>query len=251
MPDPPGAPLLAALVGAVFVAGLTSGTVGLGYAQVAAAAFALLVDPKAAIALLSITVPPTATGQIVKHRRQGHHAARVRSLLIAGLLGVPLGVALLTILPSRVIALLLGLFTLMYVATSLRKVALRVQPGQERLLGPLVGLTAGIANGAVGVSGPILASYLLALDLPAAAFAFTISTLFTAMSLLRLAGLALGGEITPLLLAVGLGLTVPALLGQQLGFWLQGRVSREAFRRAVLFLLFLAGVGLLRRGVAG
>ena len=53
MPDPPGTPLLAALGVTVFVAGLTSGAVGLGYAQLAAAAFALLVDPKAAIVLLS------------------------------------------------------------------------------------------------------------------------------------------------------------------------------------------------------
>ena len=56
--------------------------------------------------------------------------------------------------------------------------------------------------------------------------------------------------ITPTLLVVGLGLSVPALLGQQLGFWLAERVSRETFRRVVLVLLFVAGLGLLRRGFA-
>ena len=201
--------------------------------------------------LLSITVPPSATGQLIKQRAHTPGFGRIRSLFVAGLIGVPLGVALLTILPAHYIALLLGLFTLLFVGSGIRKVPFRLRPGQERVLSPLVGLTAGICNGTVGVSGPVLASYLLALNLPAATFGFTISVMFTALSLLRLVGLILSGALTPLLLWVGLGLIPLALLGQQVGFWLQARVSQESFRRGVLFLLFVAGIGLIQRGLTG
>jgi uncharacterized protein len=247
MPDQPGAPLLGALGLAVFLAGITNGTVGLGYAQVAAAAFALLVDPKTAVVLLSITVPVSAGGQILKQRRHGFNLARIGSLFVGGMAGVPLGVLLLTVAPSQLLALMLGIFTILFVLSSLRRVPLRVTPSQERLLSPLMGVTAGICNGAAGVSGPVLASYLLALDIPATTFALTISTMFTVMGLLRLVSLVVTGAITPLLWLVGLGLIPPMMLGQQVGFWLQGKVSRETFRRGVLAVLFVAGLGLLRR----
>lgn len=243
--------MLGALGLVVFLAGVTNGTAGLGYAQVAAAAFALLIDPKAAIVLLSITVPVSAGAQIVKQRRNGPRLARIGSLFVGGLAGVPLGVLLLTVAPARLLALLLGIFTILFVASSLRRVPLRVPAAFEPLLSPLIGVTAGICNGAVGVSGPVLASYLLALDLPAATFAFTISTMFTIMGLLRLAGLIVSGAITPLLWLVGLGLIPPMMVGQQVGFWLQRRVSRETFRRCVLGILFAAGLGLLERAARG
>jgi uncharacterized protein len=250
MPELHDALLLFAMGLAVFLAGLINGVVGMGFAQLMAAGLALIVDPKAAIVLLSITVPITAGMQVAKRRAQARHARRIGRLLVAGLAGVPLGVALLTLMPTRAVALLLGLFTILFVATSIRKTPLRLSPGRERLVAPLVGLTAGICNGALGVSGPILASYLLTLDLPAATFGFTISVLFAALSLLRLASLVVVGEVTPPLLVIGLGLLAPGLVGQQVGFWLHERISQEAFRRGALVLMFVAGLGLLRRGLS-
>lgn len=251
MPDPPDAFLLATLVAVVFAAGVTNGTVGVGFAQFSAAAFALLIDPKAAIVLLSINIPITSAGQLLKQSRQGHRLPRLGTLFAGGLLGVPIGVLLLHVVPSQYLALTLGVFSISYVASSLRKVPLRVPPGREPILSPPVGLLSGICSGAVGVSGPVLISYLLALDLSASAFAFTVSSMFMAMGVVRLVGLVLSSAITPTLLALGLGLAVPALLGQQVGFWLAGRISREVFRRGVLALLFLGGLALLRRGLVG
>jgi uncharacterized membrane protein YfcA len=248
MPDPHSLQFVGTLVVAVFLAGVTGGVAGLGFSQVMAAGFALLIDPKAAVVLLSIMVPVMSGVQLVKHRRQATSLRRRASLLVAALLGVPLGVLLLTFLPSRVIALLLGIFTLLFVATSLRKVPLRLGAKHDRLAAPLVGLIAGVCSGTLGVSGPVLGAYLLSLDVPAATFAFTVSAMFVSMSLLRLGGLALTGEVTPWL-ALGLGLLPPSLLGQQVGFWLQGRVSKQAFQRVALALMFLAGLALIRRGL--
>jgi uncharacterized membrane protein YfcA len=248
VPDSQSAPLIAALAVAVFLAGLTGGVAGLGFSQLMAAGFALMINPKAAVVLLAIMTPVMSGLQLVKHRREVASLRRRASLLMAGLLGVPLGVLLLTVLPSRVIALLLGIFTLLFVATSLRRVPLRLGAKHDRLVAPLVGLIAGICSGTLAVSGPVLGAYLLALDVSAATFAFTVSVMFVSMGLLRLGGLVLAGELTPWL-PLGLGLLPPAIIGQQLGFWLQGRVSRKAFQRVALALMFLAGLGLLQRGL--
>ena len=108
----------------------------------------------------------------------------------------------------------------------------------DRLVAPLVGLIAGVCSGTLAVSGPVLGAYLLALDVSATTFAFTVSLMFVSMSLLRLGGLILAGELAPWL-ALGLGLLPPAIVGQRVGFWLQGRVSRQIFQRVALALMFL------------
>ena len=118
------------------------------------------------------------------------------------------------------------------------------------MLSPLVGLTAGICNGSIGVSGPVVGSYLLALDMPAASFTFTVSLMYCSMSLLRLIGLSALGEVGQAQLAMGLGLLALALVGQRVGFWLQRRISQQSFERAVLGVMLVAGVGLIGRALA-
>jgi uncharacterized membrane protein YfcA len=50
-------------------------------------------------------------------------------------------------------------------------------------------------------------------------------------------------------LPLSLGLVPPALLGIGLGFWLQDRFDQETFRKVTLWVLLIAGVNLIRRGV--
>lgn len=234
----------------VFVAGISTGTTGLGYAQLAAVGLAFVVDARTAVILLSITVPPVSTIQLVRHRASTlEWRKRMRALFMGCLVGVPIGAYLLTLLPTRIIALLLGIFTIAFVVMRIRRPVFGIAPDQERILAPLVGLAAGLFNGMIGVSGPILGSYLIALGVSAATFAFTVQSLFLTMTLLRLGGLAALGQITAPLLATGAVLLVPAVVGQTVGFWLQGRVSAGGFERAVLVVMVIAGGGLVIRGI--
>jgi uncharacterized membrane protein YfcA len=69
------------------------------------------------------------------------------------------------------------------------------------------------------------------------------------MSAIRVGTLAILGEYTVTIVVLGLGLAVPAWLGQRLGFWLQGRLSAEAFQRVILVALLIASANLLYRGI--
>jgi len=55
------------------------------------------------------------------------------------------------------------------------------------------------------------------------------------------------GETLPL----SVWLVVPAVIGIWLGFKVQDRINQELFRRLTLWVLFLAGLNLIRRGVMG
>lgn len=231
----------------VFVAGVSTGMTGLGFAQLTATSLGLLIDPKTAVLVLSITVPAVSGLQILRNRRQALPTRRLLPLLIGALAGVPIGVILLTILPSDLIAGFLGSVTLLFVLTRLAKYRPTLSPAREPYVMPAFGVAAGIFNGTVGVSGPVLVPLLLSLKLPAATFAYTVSVLFVAMTLVRLTGIVLSGTMSPDTFLLGLALLVPAVTGQRVGFILQRWVPERVFEWIVLALLALGGVVLLAR----
>ena len=113
-----------------------------------------------------------------------------------------------------------------------------------------MGFTAGTLSGSIGATGPLLASYLLALDVPAATFVFSLALMFVTNSTTRLVGLIALGQLTPGLLGLALLLVVPAVLGLFTGMWLQGRLPKQGFQRAVLLVLAVAGGNLVLRGLS-
>lgn len=247
MPDPATLMLMAVIVGA---AGLSTGATGLGFAQLTAVGLSVVLDARTAVTLLAVTVPPVSIVQLLRHRSSvGEWRSRMLVLSAACIAGVPIGAYLLTILSERVIAIVLGLFTLFFIVSRLRRPMFTIRPAHERVTAPVVGILGGIFNGTIGVSGPILGSYLIALGMRPATFAFTIQVLFLAMTTVRLVGLVALGEVTAPLLAIGAVLVVPSLAGQTAGFWLQARFSREVFERSVLVIMAIAAAGLLARGV--
>lgn len=242
-------PLLLLVGGVVFLAGISTGMTGIGFAQLTATSLGLLIDPKTAVLVLSITVPAVSGLQIVRNRRQALPMRRVLPLLVGALAGVPLGVVLLTVLPSNLIAGLLGVVTLLFVMTRLARYRPTLDPAHEPYVMPVAGMAAGVFNGTVGVSGPVLVPLLMSLKLPAATFAYTVSVIFVGMTLVRLTGIVLSGTMSADTFMLGLGMLVPAVLGQRVGFVLQRWVPERVFEWIVLALLSLGGVVLLARGI--
>ena len=242
--------LVAILIAVVFAAGAVNGIGGIGFAQLSAVAMTIATDPHTSIVLLSVTVPPLAALQARHNYTDGAGVRPMLPLIVPALIGVPIGVYLLGTVPADIVAGLLGVVTILYVGATWGRRRWALDPRVARSISPGVGLMAGVSNGMLGVSGPILGPFLLSIGISAGSFAFAISTVFLSMSTLRLADLVVTEQAPPSLLAVGLVLLAPALGGQRLGFALQPRIRDDSFRRLILLLLASAAVTLLARGVA-
>jgi len=242
-------PLFLTMVATVFVAGVSTGTTGLGFAQLTSTALGLLLDTRTAVLILSVTVPAVSGTQMIHNRRERLPLRRVLPVIIGALIGVPIGVWFLAVLPARVIAGFLGAVTLLYVASRLLRYRPHLDERQERVVGPIAGVAGGIFNGTVGVSGPVLVPYLLSLNLPMATFAYTVSVLFVTMTVFRLFGLIVSGTMQAPTFLLGLALLLPALIGQRVGFILQRWLSRRAFEAIVLVSLFVGGIALILRAL--
>jgi uncharacterized membrane protein YfcA len=167
-------------------------------------------------------------------------------------IGVLIGSYLLVSLPVAAIALALGILTMISVAVAFRGFRLPPSAGHlERIGTPTMGLVCGASNSAVGVSGPILGMWLLALDLEKTLFAFVTASMFASMGALRLITLAALGQLTLTTVGISLALCVPSVLGIRAGFRLQHRIDQRAFNRLVLGILLVTGLLLIWRGISG
>lgn len=245
-----GPALVAALAGIVLGASVLNGVAGFGFALVAVAGMAIVLEPKPAIVIMSLITPLLTTMQLHHHWAFRKVTRRLPTLLLGAGVGASVGTQLLVVLPAFVLAISLGLFTLWFAADSLRPKPRSIAPDTERRIAPGVGLLAGLTNGSLGASGPVLGSYLMAIGLRGREFVFAISVVFATMSAVRIINLAVADEYTTSIVLLGIGLTVPAYVGQRTGFLLQGRLSPIRFQHAIIATLLVASAYLLYRGVS-
>ena len=234
-------PTTLALTAAVFLlAGLIKGIAGAGLPTVALALLALFIDIKVAIALLVVPAVTTNIWQGLTGGAFGAIAKRLAPMLLASVVGIWIGVAILSVGDAKVLAGILGIVLFFYAGYSLATPQIAPpSPRAERWLGPPVGLSTGILFGFTGsflVPGVL---YMQALGLKRDHFVQAMGIAFSFSTFVLWLFLA-GND----LFSVSLGIVstivcVPAILGMVIGQKLRGGMSEAKFRR-VFFITLLA-----------
>jgi uncharacterized membrane protein YfcA len=243
--------LLVLLVLAVFAGGIANGLIGLGMALFVVNVLAAALGPKNAVVAMSILTPVTSGLQIVINRAAVTILPRLAPVLAGALLGTIVGAQLLIVLPAWVISLALGIFTIQFVVDQARRERPQLAAHRERMFGPFAGFVSGTTNGAIGASGPVIGSFLLAIGLRAREFVFGISTVFFFQSMIRAGLFVVFDQYTASVVIIAVALLAPALLGQQVGLRLRGRLDPLTFKRIILVVLFVSSINLVIRGLDG
>jgi uncharacterized membrane protein YfcA len=243
--------LLVLLVIAVFAGAISNGLIGLGMALFVVNVLAAAIGPKNAVVVMSIITPVTSGLQIWLNRSAIGVLPRILPVLAGAFVGSLIGAQLMLILPVWVISLALGLFTIHFVIDQARTERPQLAQHRERMFGPVAGLVGGTTNGAIGASGPVIGSFLLAIGLRAKEFVFGISVVFLFQGLTRGSLFLALGEYTAPIVITSVVLLAPALIGQQVGLRLRGRLNPLTFKRVILLVLFLSSLNLLYKGLDG
>jgi uncharacterized membrane protein YfcA len=238
---------LASAVGALAIAGafLVLGLAGFGNGLVALAFLPLVMSPVAAIVLLTVYTV-VATVVIFIPLRRDFDPRGMPALLTGSLLGTPLGVWVLAMLPVSTLTRLIGLVLLAVVALEW----LGVYP--ERLRGPGwalgAGITAGLLGAAVGTPGPPVVLYMASQGWPPRTIKANLQAFFLVNQAVIMIGYWWAGLLTLHVWRYALLFLVPAALGLVVGMALFTRVDQVRFRRIVFAILFASGVLLVVRG---
>jgi uncharacterized protein len=202
-------------------------------------------DVKTAVVLLIL---PNIVMDMIQFARVGApwHMVRRLGLLVAfGAVGMVLGTRLLVWMSPKTTTMILGLFVLAFVALNSTRFTLRVAPGWEPWLSPLIGLLGGLFGGVTNVPGTPLVVYFHALGLPKREYLSAVAFTFITYKVVQLGSVAAYGLLTWPLVGFSLALTVVALLGFRFGLLVQDRLDQRAFNRATLIFLAIVGAWLV------
>ncbi|MDF1718546.1 MAG: sulfite exporter TauE/SafE family protein [Antarcticimicrobium sp.] len=246
-------PGLAAYTLAIAVlAGLVKGMVGFAMPMILVSGLGTVLPPEVALAGLIL---PTVVTNGVQALRHGPAAAltsirRFRVFLVVGGVFLLASAQLVAVLPIPVMLLILGVMITGFTLMQLAGVRFRLSAPSTRIEAA-VGAFAGSIGGVSGVWGPPTVAYLTALNTPKADQIRVQGVIYGLGALVLMVAHVASGVLNRETLPFSAALLVPTLLGMWLGGRIHDRIDQQAFRRATLVVLTLAGLNLLRRGLIG
>ncbi len=231
--------------------GFVKGAVGFALPMIMISGIGSLVSAELAIAGIII---PALAANVLQSMREGPRAAwetlsQYWRLNVILLIMIALCAQLLVIIPEHVFFLILG--SMITVSGILQLVGWRprFREARKNLVEWFTGLIAGFFGGLSGVWGPPITLYLLARDTPKKEMVRAQGISFLLGSIVMLGAHSFSGIFNKISGQLSVWLVVPAVVGLIIGRMVQDRLDQAKFRNLTLFVLVLAGLNLLRRGL--
>ncbi|MBB1491702.1 sulfite exporter TauE/SafE family protein [Paracoccus sp. MC1862] len=236
---------------ATLVAGLVKGAIGFAMPMILMSALGSFLPAPVALAL---SILPMLVTNVQQATRQGIGAAmtsvrafrwHIGALVLFIFVSAPFA----RILPQPVMYLALGVPILGFALWQLSGRPMALPVHHHRRAEILSGVVGGLYGGISGIWGPPLIVYLLSIgvskldQIRVQGVVFLVGAV--ALALAHLGSGVLNAQTLPLSALM----VVPAVIGMQMGFWLQDRLDLAQFRRWTLLLLALTSLNLIRRGI--
>jgi uncharacterized membrane protein YfcA len=242
----PPDPTLLPIVGVVFVATLVRSTFGFGEALVAVPLLALLIPVSVAVPLATL-LSVTVAGLILAQDWRKVHARGAWWLVLPTLLGIPVGLLVLTEVSPRVAKAAMASVIIAFSGYCLlgRR---KPQLADDRFAW-VFGLGAGVLGGAYGMNGPPLVVYGALRGWTPEHFRATLQGYFLPASSAVMCGFWAAGLWSPEVLRYYLWSLAPAVAAVAIGRAANRRMHPEAFVRYVHIGLIGLGVILLAQSL--
>jgi uncharacterized membrane protein YfcA len=232
----------------VFAAALLRGFTGFGFGLAAVPLLSLVLPPAQVVPLvITLQVVIGAAGLRAAARECDWHAVR---LLVPGLVvGVPIGLLVLTSVPANPVRLAIGAIIAFSVWLIHRGASL--PPNPSRLFSFAVGLVAGVISGLASMGGPPIVVFLLALGHTAARMRATAIVYFMLAGCASFVPLAARGLINRETL-IWAAASLPVLFaGSRIGTWAFHKAKARVHRMVALVTLSALAVLLIGRALLG
>jgi uncharacterized membrane protein YfcA len=225
----------------VFLATFVRSAFGFGEALVAVPLLALVIPIEVATPL-AVLLSVTVAGVIVVQDWRKVHVASAGRLVLSTLIGIPLGLWVLTTADARLVKAALAVIIIAFSAYSLARK--RGELKDDRLAW-VFGFGAGVLGGAYGMNGPPLVIYGALRRWSPEHFRATLQGYFLPASLVGMAGYWLTGLWVPAVTRYYLLCLPPGLVAILLGRWVNRRMKGHRFLIYVHIGLIVVGTTLL------
>lgn len=244
-------PFYAAAIPAVLLLGISKSGFGSGFGSLAVPLMALSVTvPQAAAILMPLLFVMDVLG--LHAYRRHFDWTLVRFLLPFGLLGTIVGTLLFRMLDSHVVAGIVGVFTLAFLAQRLLFPPRADSPSPPRWMGALLTTTSGFTSFVAHAGGPPVTAYVMPMRLPPLVFTASMAAFFFVLNLSKWVPYAWLGLLDMRNMATSAVLLPFAPIGVVIGVRMAHRIKPTLFYRLIYLGMLLTGVKLVWDGfVAG
>ena len=230
---------------ALVVGGLVKGVLGMGMPMVAVPIIAGLLGVEHAVVVMSIPGIVFNLWQMWQQRRDAQDVPELPRLIIFGAIGAICGSWVLYIASEKTLAIMLAVWIGVYIIVRFMHPNLSLSLGVRMKSSPWVGSMAGIFQGAMGMCGPILGTYLNAIRLKPGAFVFAISTPFFVMALTQTLVYVYLDMYTKQLYIESALAIIPGMLALPVGAKIRSYVNKKVFDWLVMAVIAFIGVKLV------
>jgi uncharacterized membrane protein YfcA len=237
----------AVAIPAVLLLGISKSGFGAGFGSLAVPLMALAVTVPDAAAML---MPVLLVMDVLSVTALRKHVDRrlVLFLIPLGLLGTVVGALSFKLLDARLVAGVVGIFTLIFLAQRLTFPPGPASPHPPRWLGAILTTMSGFTSFIAHSGGPPINAYLLPMRLPPLVFAGSMAVFFAALNLAKWVPYAWLGLLDLRNMTTSLALLPFAPLGVWTGVRLARHVKPLLFYRLVYAGMLLTGVKLVWDG---
>lgn len=237
----------AVAVPAVLLLGISKSGFGAGFGSLAVPLMALSVTvPQAAAILMPLLLVMDLLGL---HAWRGHFDWKlIRFLLPFGLLGTVIGTVLFKLMDPRLVAGIVGVFTLAFLAQRLVFPPRPDSPAAPRWLGAVLTTTSGFTSFIAHAGGPPINAYVVPMRLPPPVYTASMAVFFFAVNLSKWVPYGWLGLLDLRNMATSMALLPLAPVGVIVGVKLAHRIQPVMFYRLVYLGMLLTGLKLVWDG---
>ena len=237
----------AVAVPAVLMLGISKSGFGVGFGSLAVPVMALAVSvPQAAAILMPVLLLMDVLG--VAAFRKNFNLPLIRFLVPFGLVGTLVGALLFKVLDARLVAGIVGISTLLFLAQRLLFPPRPDSLPPPKWLGALLTVTSGFTSFVSHAGGPPLSAYVIPLRLSPLHFTATMAFFFFVINLSKWIPYGLLGLLDLRNMATSLVLLPLAPLGVWIGVRMARRISPKLFYRLISVGMLLTGCKLVWDG---
>jgi len=233
-------------IATVFAAGIVKGLTGFGFSLLTVPILVVLLGPRKAVPII-IILNAASNVPLYIHSRRWSSLGRIRPLIAAGIISIPVGTYLLLVLDTAALKLIAGVAICLFALAFLLGFRREIKREKRGLIG--AGLVSGILNGLISTGGPPVILFLTNQGMPKQRFRANLIAYFLFLNAATLPMHFAGGLISLEVVKYAV-IFIPALAaGALVGTRLIGYVPEAAFRKTVLAVVMTAGLMLALAGL--
>ena len=233
---------------AVAASSVVIGTVGFGFALVAAPVLLLYLEPQQVVVVINSLIGLMMVMVLVRTWRHLQLRPSI-GLVLGGVAATPIGVLALNSASPGVLRITIALVIIFLALFSLKNIQLPFT--RSRMAGPVFGFLTSMATTTIAIGGPIAAIYAIAQEWKPERVRATLALLFitsdiTAFALYSATGLVGRGTLA------NIGVMIPGMI---IGFGVAGvlvnHINDRIFRHAMIAVIVVAGSAMLVKELSG